>query len=274
MRFVFTDEGGISRDEPFVVVAGVFVHGDWQLIPLENELERLKQKHIPRENQSGFIFHAKDIWSGKKGIFQDRGKWPLSRRLAILRDLARVPRRLGIPIVYEYVERAKFDLSEEAKKVGRAPTSSEHSVAAHAVTFASCTLRIEQCMRAKWPAEVAQIIAEDNAQVRALVKGAVQKFRYPSEGEGELIANNVLPLQSIRGSVHFAEKVESRPLQLADICAFVIRAHLTKNKHIGPLYQRIRSNFVLVPTEEANLWMRVSAETSPLFAGWPQGQRV
>jgi hypothetical protein len=51
VRFVFTDEGGISRDEPFVVVAGVFVHGDDQPVPLENELERLVQKHIPKENQ-------------------------------------------------------------------------------------------------------------------------------------------------------------------------------------------------------------------------------
>jgi Protein of unknown function (DUF3800) len=61
VRFVFTDEGGISRHEPWVVVAGVFVHGDEQLIPLENELEQLIQKHIPKEHQRDFVFHATNL---------------------------------------------------------------------------------------------------------------------------------------------------------------------------------------------------------------------
>ena len=58
MRFVFLDEGGISQHEPFVVVAGVIVHGDEQLIPLEKKLDRLIRKHIPEEQQPGFVFHA------------------------------------------------------------------------------------------------------------------------------------------------------------------------------------------------------------------------
>jgi hypothetical protein len=77
VRFVFTDEGGISRDEPFAVVAAVFVHGDEQLVPLENELERLKRKHILEEYRRDFVFHAKDIWSGKGKLFKDRNEWPL-----------------------------------------------------------------------------------------------------------------------------------------------------------------------------------------------------
>ncbi len=249
MRFVFTDEGGISRNEPFVVVAGIFVHGDDQLVRLENELERLKQKHIPEENQRDFVFHAKDIWSGNK-IFKDEKKWPLRRRLNILHDLARVPRRLGIPIVYEAVERAKLDLSEEAKREGRDPTPSEHSIAAHAIAFCACTLRIEQLMRAMWPDEVAQMVAEDNDQVRALVKGAHENFRDPSKADGRIIPNTILPLRKIRGSVHFANKPESKPLQLADLCAFVIRGHLARHPHNPSFYQRIRSMMLTIPDDE------------------------
>jgi hypothetical protein len=56
VRFVFLDEGGISQREPFAVVAGVVVHGDKQLIPLELEIQRLVRKHIPQEHQDGFVF--------------------------------------------------------------------------------------------------------------------------------------------------------------------------------------------------------------------------
>ena len=56
VRFVFLDEAGISKHEPYAVVAGVMVHGDTQVIPLEEHLNALIQKHIPEENRDGFVF--------------------------------------------------------------------------------------------------------------------------------------------------------------------------------------------------------------------------
>jgi hypothetical protein len=179
VRFVFLDEGGISQHEPFVVVAGVIVHGDEQLIPLEKELDRLIRKHIPPEQQPGFVFHAKDIWSGIGKIFGDRDKWTLDRRLLILRDLARIPRRLDIPIVHESYERKK--LLEDHPNPQHIATAHEISVAAHAVTFASCILRIEQYMREFYPTEVAQIVAEDNDQARKMLKGCMKVLGIPKE---------------------------------------------------------------------------------------------
>lgn len=222
MRFAFLDEGGISQHEPWVVVAGVLVHGDEQLIPLEKELERLTKKYIPKEQQPGFVFHAKEIWSGTGKIFGDRERWTLDSRLRILRDLARIPRKLDIPIVHEAYERKKL-LEENPVPPGQdPPTAHEISVGAHAITFSSCTMRIEQYMRAYFPDEVAQIVAEDNDQARKMLKGVHEVLRFPERSTG-LWENNFLPLQRIRGSVHFADKNESGPLQLADLCAFVIR---------------------------------------------------
>jgi uncharacterized protein DUF3800 len=259
VRFIFTDEGGISRFEPFVVVAGIFVHGDEQLVPLENEIERLVQKHIPKEDQPDFVFHATDIWSGTGKIFKDKEKWPLPRRLAILHDLARVPRKLGVPIVYEATERGKLDFLDEEQRAQRKVTPFEHHVGAHAITFAACTLRIEQLMRVKWPREIAQIVAEDNDQVRALVKGAHETFRDPSKAGGKLVANDVPPLKKIRGSVHFASKGESSPLQLADLCAFLIRGHLARHPHNGPLYDRIKLMMLLQPADAAYRGPKITA---------------
>jgi hypothetical protein len=75
----------------------------------------------------------------------------------------------------------------------------------------ACTLRIEQVMRARWPKEIAQMVAEDNDQVRTLVKGSHEIFRDPSKADGKIIPNNVLPIRKVRGSVHFATKAESAP---------------------------------------------------------------
>jgi hypothetical protein len=259
VRFVFVDEGGISRDEPFAVVAGVFVHGDEQLIPLENELERLKQKHIPKEDQKGFVFHAKDIWSGTGKVFKDREKWPLLRRLAILHDLARVPCRFDIPIVYQDVERATFDMSDAAERAGREPTDFERHVAIHATAFCATILRSEETMRMKWRSEVAQLVAEDNDQVRSLVRGSQEIFLDPSKAEGPVLPNHILPLRKIRGAVHFAKKSESRPLQLADICAFIIRGHLAKHPRNAPLYRRIRRALAVIPMKDVYIGPQIKA---------------
>lgn len=152
--------------------------------------------------------------------------------------------------MYEAVERAQFDLSEVAEREGRDPTPSEHSIAAHAVAFCACTLRIEQLMRLKWRNEVAQLVAEDNDQVRALVKGAHENFRDPSKADGKIIPNTVLPFRKIRGSVHFTSKAESPPLQLADVCAFIIRGHLARHPHNKAFYDRLKPMMLILPLDE------------------------
>jgi Protein of unknown function (DUF3800) len=260
VRFAFLDEGGISKHEPYAVVAGVMVHGDEQLVPLENELERLKRKYIPAEFRADFVFHAKEIWSGTGKIFGDRNSWPLDRRLLILRDLARVPRRLDIPIVHEAYERKK--LLEGIKPEDKQPTEHEISVGAHACAFAACTLRIEEYMGACFPSEVAQLVAENNDQSRKMIKDVHASFRFPERTPG-IIPNNRLPLRHIRGSVHFADKDESAPLQLADLCAFIIRGRLAnKHHHNARLYNRLKSMMFMYADADENYY-------GPTITTWP-----
>jgi hypothetical protein len=220
VRFVFLDEGGISQHEPVAVVAGVIVHGDEQLVPLEKELNNLIAKHIPEEHRDGFVFHAKDIWSGTGRVFGDRQRWTLDRRLVILRALARIPRKLDIPIVFESYR--KDDLKNQPDLKDKTLTAHEMSIGVHAIAFSGCTLRIEEYMRAFFPSEVAQIVAEDNDQARKMIKEVHQRFRR-ADKLPELQKIGLIPLQHIRGSVHFADKNESAPLQIADLCAFLIR---------------------------------------------------
>ena len=44
-----------------------------------------------------------------------------------------------------------------------------------------------------------------------------------------------------------AGKMQSRHLQLADICAFVIRGHLAKHPHNPPLYSKLRPMMAVYP---------------------------
>ena len=81
MRLIYLDEAGISniKQEPFVTMAGIIVHGDSQLRDVERRLKKLVKKHIPEELREDFVFHAKEIFHG--GNTLNREDWPLKRRL-------------------------------------------------------------------------------------------------------------------------------------------------------------------------------------------------
>ena len=74
------DESGLSSREPLLVEAGIIVHGDEQVIPIEEHLERLVEKHIPAHQREGFFFHATDIYGGgdKHSIFHDKQNGPMN----------------------------------------------------------------------------------------------------------------------------------------------------------------------------------------------------
>ncbi len=108
-------------------------------------------------------------------------------------------------------------------------------------------------MRKFYSAEVAQIVAEDNDQARKMLKQVHEGFRYLERAPG-IIPNNILPLRHIRGSVHFANKDESGPLQLADLCAFVIRGRLSQHPRNGRLYNRLKSMMIRFAVEGENYY--------------------
>jgi hypothetical protein len=245
MRFAFLDEGGISLHEPRVVVAGVFVHADKQLIPLEEALQAVVRKHIPEEDQEGFAFSAKDLWGGGK-YFKDRDKWPAPKRGEILDDLVGIFGELEIPLVFSWVDRVDVMARH---KMASTMQPKDLEASCHAIAFAGCMLRIEEYMRAIWPDVVAQMVAEDNHNSRAAIKGTVKLFRTPSQIAKH---SDVLPLQRIRGSVQFAEKDESAPLQLADICAFLIRRRFWKHDELSKrFYDKLKPWMLVIPREDA-----------------------
>jgi hypothetical protein len=249
MKLVYQDEGGTAPHEPYLVVAGVIVDGDRQLVAIENHLDILLQKHIPEEDRDGFIFHATDIWSGKK-YFSDRERWPFERRLEILGDLARIPGHFDVPVAWGFIEKAKFpDL-----KMAIAFDAAGIDVARHIMAFTDCSLVVEYFMRECTKNEIALIIAEDRDIVRQAVKEAIALYRSPAELKAwGLDKKQLLPFRHIRDTVHFAKKPESRHLQLADACTFVIKGHLTNQVRGDSFYAELKKMLLVHPNPDSFL---------------------
>ena len=141
----------------------------------------------------------------------------------ILDDLAAIPEKLEIPVVFGQMPRARVI----EHHVGASQMSPhELSITTHAVAFLHCVLNVEELMRQNWPDEIAQLVSEDNSDARAAIKDSYALMRDPTDG---VHRSSLLPLRKILGPVLFAEKTESRPLQLADTCAFFIRRRLARN---------------------------------------------
>jgi hypothetical protein len=244
VRITYLDEAGISAHEPYVVVAGVLIDGDRQLARVEDYLDHLVKKHIPDEHAHGFVFHAADIWAGSEGIFKDRSEWPFDRRIAILKDLAAIPVKFDLVVSMGWVEKATAFPEHGGQS---AISAFDMSVAAHAVAFMDCAIAANIFLR-EATNEYTILIAEDRDSVRNLMKSTLALCR----NERALRAANIefgeiLPLERVRDTVHFAKKAESRHLQLADAATFVVMGHLLQKVRGDFLYEALKPSLFVTP---------------------------
>jgi hypothetical protein len=106
LRMIYLDEAGISNPahEPFVVMAGIIVHADQQWKILERYLSDMADEFAPPEKRDGFIFHAKELFSGGKTF--NREDFPKEKRWEILDYLVAIPEKFEFGIAWGLVERA------------------------------------------------------------------------------------------------------------------------------------------------------------------------
>lgn len=155
MRKIYADEGGISGNDPILVVAGVVVHADTQLIPIEEFFWEIIGKRIYKEDRNNFIFHAEELFHGSGKVFGNRDKYPLKRRCALLKSVLSIPRLLHLPVVFGFIRKEK-------RKLGQSKKSARESLALdHALAFSYCAISAEMFMRNYTQGEVAEITAEE-----------------------------------------------------------------------------------------------------------------
>ncbi len=255
VRVTYTDESGTNPRDPCMVVGGVVIDGDAQLGPVEDHLEGLVKKHIPEEDREGFYFHASDIWNCN-GYFKGKDElWPREKRNQILIDLVDTIPTFKLPVVLGFLRRTKFMAEPGAAELSR----EQLRVVIHLRAFTDMVRNLELNFRMRWPKENTLLIAEDLPEVRALLRQTQIIMRSPTKLAEWGIPLDVLPLKNIRDTVHFAAKEDSRPLQLADACAFFLRGYLGGTQAHRPYHDVIVRQVLSYPAAEMELYERAKA---------------
>lgn len=220
VRLLYLDETGTTSRADCLAVAGVIVHGDQEWPQVDTRLAQLIEKYIPEKDRLEFVFHATDIFHGSGYFDRRKPEWASEeKRWPILFDLAQILTDLSLPVV------AGFQ-----RKPGPLTKEENHSDVAWRVQNASavdCLVWADRWLAKYAPEELATVVHEDGAPAKNFIKYTVRVLR-----SNELLASHDfdertksafgLPLRRIIDTVHFAEKAEARPLQLADLCAFIL----------------------------------------------------
>lgn len=227
MRMIFFDAAGTSnpQHEPYIVVAGVILHGDRQWKPLGDYLAAMADEYCPKEHRPGFFFHATELFSGGK-IFP-REKYPKEWRWKVLDELVSIPEKFDLPIVWGRVPRhevmpgGSLEASPEAQKLGVKP-----HIHGQVVAFSVAAAAAEHWMKsAADPEEIAAMFMENDHESRFFIKQVQRLLSDEKIGRHDLLTgeNEIFRLTRIIYPIHFEEKTDSSALQIADVCAFALK---------------------------------------------------
>lgn len=221
VRLVYLDEAGADWKAPVFCVSGVLVHGDREWPEVDRRIIEVINRYIPPQDRDGFVFHATDIFHGSRYFDRRKPEWESrTLRLSILADLAAIIDHLHLPVVLGTYEKETFGSGALLE-----PSPSLKANLLHSAAVSDCLIRADQWL-ARWaPDELATVIHEDGPAAKPLIKKVVRMLRNTTEldraGPEGMKESLGLPLKRIIDTVHFAEKADARPLQLADLCAFV-----------------------------------------------------
>ncbi len=270
VRITYLDESGTDPREPFFVVAGVVVDGDKQLAPVEDYLEGLVQKHIPKKDWLGFVFHAADIWNGNN-YFKDHDDWPWERREPIFKDVVETIPKFRLPVCIGFFDRVK------GVHMLQTGTPQERDALVHTMSFIGMTIQLEGCFRQHWPDQYTILVHEDRPPVRQVLKDMTLIMRNLDKMDAELrraFPTENLPLTHIRDTPHFASKDDCRLLQLSDHCAYLLRGTLGGNKRHQPYHDILAPQMISYPHrmefhhDRAVKSAMESGDISSVFAPW------
>lgn len=230
MRLAYVDDAGVSKHEPHCVVAGIVVDPDRHAGEIEDALFELARKVRP--DKPNIVFHATDIWHGK-GEFP-QASWSFQRRMSVLRALASIPKSFSLPIIMGRCERSVlpdfWGAGKDNLEIGES--------APHLAALFLCCASLEFWMRENAEFEAAMVVHEDIPRSKKWIKFVHGLARDPILGHR--FGGGLCPFAKVKDTIHFANKYESRLLQIADTCAFCIRRHISGKHDIGEVFDLLR----------------------------------
>jgi hypothetical protein len=215
-------------------VLGVIVHADTQWRSAEQAVKQILES-VPNGFKQDFIFHAMTIWGSKK--YHDG--WGMQDRLAMLRQMMSVPRRLKLPISLGIAHR---NVALPTQFRSDYPLKMPKEQFQHVLAFFACVALADRYLRrCHDPDEVATIVAEDVPSMRRFLRAALELARSEpifNEATVRLTRDEKIDLSDPRwaisriiDTVHFVEKSNGPLLQVADACAYGFRRLFAKQKH-------------------------------------------
>jgi hypothetical protein len=258
VRFVFLDEGGISKpSDPHIVVSGAMVHADSQYKKVEQYLQDLADEFCLPQDRHGFYFHASELSWGSEEF---RARYDKSKRLFFLRSLCDIPRRFSLPVFMHSVRRSRI--------VEKNPELNSHDqIITRGLLHASAgnASYIEKYMRMKFPDEVALLVYEQNGKKSDEVRDYHNIFRTP--GLREYVANtpdsNMVEFTKIIDTAHFARKEDNSLLQIADAAIHVFTRKLRGSEVDQRCFQSLLKQLAFHPPD----WTQ---DYDALPESWPE----
>jgi hypothetical protein len=202
MRLTYFDDCGLfnAKQEPYIVVAGILVDADKQLIGVEERINQIASSVFPPTLPPKFHFHAKDLFHGS-GFFP-RAQWRVEDRMSILMEIAKIPGEFNLPVTYAFVRRDSIPRYSYPPGM----TEREREVRAYINTVARFCESVEEFMTRRATDEVTVIIAEDKDSVRTRLKRAHNEYRDHNAMKQRNPLLVYFPFYHIREGLHFLQK--------------------------------------------------------------------
>lgn len=217
VRLLYLDEAGTDAKAPFMCVAGVLVHGDRQWPEIDRRFRELLAKYVPEDDLPGRAFHATDIFHGSRYFHRDKPEWPQAKRFQLLRDIAAIIGDLKLPVTTGFHWKTKFATAAREAGIDDADDTLMHNVAA-----LDCLIWADTWLQIHAPDELATVVHEDRAGVKERIKYSLRAARgqlQPLDGVSYTVPDDI-PITRVIDTIHWVEKPDAPPLQLADLCAF------------------------------------------------------
>jgi hypothetical protein len=195
---------------------------DEQLLAAVSEhLASIVERYIPEADREGFVFHAMDIFSGRK-YFSNANGWDLGTRIGLLKDLLAVPKFFELPVVLGYCSYVGTNIP----------------VWKHIFAYFSAMSQVENYMlKFTLDNDQATLVAEDCPSRRRFIRNTHDSF-LGNQAE-ELRAHGMVAMTRINGTVSFANKAQQALLQIADAIAFSMRRYLSDLSHSRELVEEM-----------------------------------
>jgi hypothetical protein len=198
-------------------------------------MRQIWDQHIPNEYRrdnkhklhKDFTFHAKHVSDGTK-----YPHWAEESRRALLKSMMAIPGEFEIPITFAAVKRGAFDWSgwPEKHKKQMTPAKSDHLTA-----FTACIAEANKFVRTEYEDELAQIIADDNGEMREILRIALNDLQgrplpvgvvAPRTRREPESRTELLRADRVIDEVSFLTPRNAPFLQIVDGCAFGLRRYL------------------------------------------------